>query len=219
MIKRDVKDQTERTKNHILMALCSLGIFNPTITSSNEGPYIIVELPKDLSESEMSYLANELFFTEAINIQNLKDYIFTNEKRQLFVCYENFGVFRDIYFKLQELNRKLIKASIGSTCVTFVYDRNYGVPLNYIQLDSIQNLVEPTIKDHDSIRVIGMFDEYTLFAHTNWSTMDQPIFYPVQDQMKTHRVFLLLFSFFYKLFKNSIPSSKTSLSFNNLNVI
>ena len=166
MIKRDIKDQTERTKHHILMALCSLGIINPTITSSNEGPYIIVELPRDLTESEMEYIKNDLFFTGEIKVVNIHDYIFTNDLGQLVISYENFDVFRDIYFKLKELNRKLISSRLSQSCITFTYDRNTGNALDYHDLEQVQNVIAPTIKDHDSIRVIGMFDEYTLFAHT-----------------------------------------------------
>ena len=165
------KDQTSKQIREIVIrALRSLGIFNITITT-NTGtqPHMIFNIPRKLEQNEIDMIAKQIFFyLEDTVISNIDELIYLNQQGDLIINYANFDTFSGILSKFKELGRKVINCRISDSCISFSYARYVERALDYQELEQIQNIINPAIPEHDSIRVIGMFETYTLFAHTAW---------------------------------------------------
>ncbi len=73
-------------------------------------------------------------------------------------------VFYKLYHQLKHFNLDVKKFFLTDSEIEFVFVANGRPTLNYNELEVLQNIINPEIKHHDSIRVIGFDHVYTLRA-------------------------------------------------------
>jgi uncharacterized protein YacL len=74
---------------------------------------------------------------------------------------------------ISELYGQLIKLGVdikSFTCdehanINFIYTLHDRNVLNYEELESLQNIINPNIKSHDSIRIMGYKGEYNFYVN------------------------------------------------------
>ena len=70
----------------------------------------------------------------------------------------------ELYHQLKEFKLDVKKFFFRTSEVEFVFVASGRAPLNYDELEVLQNIIDPQIKHHDSIRVVGYDHVYTLRA-------------------------------------------------------
>lgn len=117
------------------------------------------------SENSIHHLENLIFFTKEIGVTHAKGRLVSLDENKIYIQIAGYYQFAGLYKKLRELGVNVRAAQINyPSDITFIYHLGDRCVLDYSELEQLQSVIDPTIENHDSIRVIGVNGEYTLRA-------------------------------------------------------
>lgn len=134
---------------------CSIGFFDNQLCIKF-ADRLTLEIIKQIKEL--------VFFTNEIIITNI-DSLFEGEDNCIKIYFTSgYEKFVKMYSALKEFKACVCMCEITSSCITFHYTLSHKHDLNYAELEILQNIINPEIKNHDSIRVSYLNGVSTLCA-------------------------------------------------------
>ena len=153
----DIKREKMIDRLRLILAAMNLNLIKQT----SDDTYVICSFEHPLSPENLDQLKRELFYTDKIEIEGIDSLIFVTGN-DLHIQHKHYYIYSGIYEALVSMKAKVFKGRIDKSAVVFHYDRNARAHINYVELDELQQIVDPTIPMHDSIRVMGDYEEYTM---------------------------------------------------------
>lgn len=153
----DIKREKLIDRLRLIIAAMNLNLIKQT----SDDTYIICSFEHPLSPENLDQLKSELFYAGQIEVEGIDKLIFVSGNN-LHIQHKHYDIYSGIYEALVSMKAKMLKGRIDTSAVVFHYDRNARAHINYIELDELQQIVDPTIPMHDSIRVMGDYEEYTM---------------------------------------------------------
>lgn len=131
-----------------------------------EGQVLKIDCSETPNEEQLQHLEDALFFTNkldtCINCARHDHKFVTLVGSEITVYMHNYKIFVELYKKLDEFGMQITDVEISPNEILFTYSASGRSVLNYAELDELQNIVDPLISAHDSIRVMGMSGKYDM---------------------------------------------------------
>lgn len=137
-------------------------------TLTIENGILTIGCSGSVSEKEMIELRNVIFTGnyDNINVSQRASSLMQKNDNTIIVNLKIYDIFTNIYEKLVELGVTMLEASFDPNDIYFTYSLSGRSVLNYTELGILQDLIDPSIAEHDSIRVMGNGgNSYTLRAN------------------------------------------------------
>ena len=93
-----------------------------------------------------------VFFTNEMIVSNINE-IFSNSGKVIMIRLDNYSKFCQMYETLKSFKCYIFMAEINDSNLVFHYTLKHKHDLNYGELNILQNIVNPCVAHHDSIRV------------------------------------------------------------------
>lgn len=117
---------------------------------------------------QIADMKRELYFIDSTVDIKLKPSAFSMHEMVLTVSWRTHNIFVGVHRELVQIpGLRIEQVEVREGEIVFYYHMTTRAFLNASELDSIQTLVDPTIADHDSIRVFGFKGQYTLYIRFN----------------------------------------------------
>lgn len=137
------------------------------VTLHIDGNVLRITCSAEPSDKHLAELRNIIFGAgvgENITVSSMASNLIVKNGCDISVSLETYEIFCGLYKKLHELGVTVLSAEFDPKNVSFTYALVGRFVLNYDELGTLQNIIDPTIAHHDSIRVIGDGRSYTLRA-------------------------------------------------------
>lgn len=139
----------------------NVSIADITVSQNNTVKFLLKTSP---TEEQLRQMQRELYFVDSTVPIKLSSSAFRYHERVLSISEYTHTVFRGVLSELHQipsLHIEQVEVSEGE--LTFYYRMDTRPFLNAQELEKIQQRVDPSIPDHDSIRVFGFKGQYTLY--------------------------------------------------------
>lgn len=128
-----------------------------------EDDNIRIQLENPLTEPQLALIKNELFFVDSTVGIEIEPSALNMHESVLTIAARTYNVFCGVLSELQVIpGMHIEKVSVKDGEIHFYFRMQSRPSPNLQELDKIQLQVDPTIPDHDSLRVFGYKGEYTL---------------------------------------------------------
>lgn len=135
------------------LRVCSkeLGL-NCNISFADGNSTLILEF-KEKPQPEIAKAVEDLvFFSNEFQMKNLSS-IFTINDTKIIIRLQNYPLFCRLYETLKSFKANVFMVEVTKKKIVFAYTLKHKHDLGADELDQLQNLINPEITEHDSIRV------------------------------------------------------------------
>lgn len=121
-----------------------------------------ISLEKAPSVEQVNRLKDLIFFSDIIQMPCADDSIIVSGNK-IHINMQHHNTFTAIYDMIQSFGVKVIAAEIKEHELIFTYKLAGRQYLNCDELDTLQYIVDPKVKYHDSIRILGSEGTYNIY--------------------------------------------------------
>lgn len=134
------------------------------VTLTKNGDILEIICSQEPTDEHLVQLRSIIFSADNIVVSSKVGSLISTDGHKISIQLKAYEIFNGLYKKLGELGVKVLSAEFGPKDVAFTYVLAGRFVLNYAELEELQNIINPAIEQHDSIRVIGDGGSYTLRA-------------------------------------------------------
>lgn len=113
---------------------------------------LTIKFDKEPTQRAMELIRELVFFTNEVVVTNIESLV-KQSGNNIIVSFKNYPVFCRVLAKLEDLKCKVHIVELKSMELIFDYILSEKHDLNDTELQKIQEIVNPDVADHDSIRV------------------------------------------------------------------
>lgn len=117
-----------------------------------EGTAILIVFDKTPSPEIVTQIKELVFFTNELVLSSI-DSVFVHNAHTIIIDVTRYPVFVQMYNTLKDLKAKVFMIEVTNSFLEFQYTLDDKHDLNAKNLDTLQDIINPTIGNHDSIRV------------------------------------------------------------------
>ena len=115
------------------------------------------------TKEHLRHLEQLIFFTDKLKVTHSGGELVSADENTISIQIAGYYQFASIYQMLTEMHSDVTEAKISYPSeIIFTYFIVGRCVLSYMELEQLQNVINPMIEDHDSIRVMGMQGEYSM---------------------------------------------------------
>ena len=137
------------------------------IVTRNEETFIVVHCEDKIPSELVEAIKNKIFFADEIS-EVLVDSIMKVSNHNISIRLTRYPEFVEMQKTLREFSADITRAEFRKNEFVFDYVLNGKHNLNFDELEKLQNIVNASIKNHDSIRV-----SYSGGISTMWTDLNK----------------------------------------------
>lgn len=131
---------------------------------SLEGDTILVKFKYPIcpTTKQLKTIKNIVFWTDTLDVPYIDDLVFfCLETNTLSINIKNYDIISGLYKRMKEFGVSVKSFDVSENDICFCYTLSGRNPFNCDELDEFQNIINPDIKNHDSIRIVGFDGVYS----------------------------------------------------------